>query len=281
MNAKVIGSQSKARAAYQEIMKIKEDWEMNIATGISRINNGLSGSLPTKTMAKFVAGMAVGSILLAAAAAGTVQASPHVEPTLTIHGAASGGPLAAPQPDFSINLNPYLAQDPFISVHQESVSGGPLAAPQPDFLINLNPYIPQDPFMSTQRESVSGGPLAAPQPDFSINLNPYLPQDPFISAHQESVSGGLLAAPLKNIGNPSIFIDPDMTIGVDEQQLESSRDSFYGTRNHDSMPGGLLAAPLKNTGNPSIFLDPDMTIGVDEPLLESSRDSFYGTPATS
>ena len=163
MNAKVIGSQSKARAAYQEIMKIKEDWEMNIATGISRINNGLSGSLPTKTMAKFVAGMAVGSILLAAAAAGTVQASPHVEPTLTIHGAASGGPLAAPQPDFSINLNPYL------------------------------------------------------------------PQDPFISAHQESVSGGLLAAPLKNIGNPSIFIDPDMTIGVDEQQLESSRDSFYGT----------------------------------------------------
>ena len=66
MHANQKPNENKFQAAYQEILKVKEGFEMKVTNHITDLTTRLSKGLSNKTAAKVLGGLAVGALMLAA-----------------------------------------------------------------------------------------------------------------------------------------------------------------------------------------------------------------------
>ena len=66
MQTKQNKNENKFQVAYQEILKVKEGFEMKVTKPITNVTTRISQGLGSKTPAKVLGGLAVGALMLAA-----------------------------------------------------------------------------------------------------------------------------------------------------------------------------------------------------------------------
>ena len=137
MRRSVFQIQRKSRATYQDILKLKEEIEMKLATRMTDINTWLTKGLSPRTPVKLLGGFLVGALLMTAAATGTVTAAPYVGSECaqeTIFGEEWYDPISG-EPVVELPCGQAHDDNVGLSITGEqradSARGGMLAAPLP------------------------------------------------------------------------------------------------------------------------------------------------------